>query len=233
MIYAKSRRPWMGAAAATLAVVVLVRTFAVQVYGITTPSMGATLRPGDYVITSNAALGAAVPGTPWTTPRFRDPRRGEVVVYGEKPGDPPARIIKRVIGAPGDTVQMRAGRVIRNGLALDEPYASPVERDDEPLAFTGPYGVAWHLAALPAGTPADDYRPTRDSWGPLVVPPGHYLLLGDDRDGSRDSRVTGFVARGQIQGSVLAIYYSVQPGADGPFPRALAAARWRRIGRVR
>lgn len=217
----------------TLALVMLVRTFLVQVYGITTPSMDPTLRPGDFVITSRAPFGAPIPGTPWTTPRFRHPRRGEVVVYGEKPGDPPARIIKRVIGSPGDTVQMRGGRVIRNGLALHEPYASPVERDDEPLAFTGPYGVAWHLAALPAGAPADGYRPTRDSWGPLVVPPGHYLLLGDDRDGSRDSRVTGFVARGQIQGSVLAIYYSVRPGAEGPFPRTLTAARWGRIGRVR
>lgn len=234
MIYAKPRRGWAGPLASTVAAVVLLRTFLVQVYGITTPSMGPTLRPGDFVITSRAPFGAPVPGTRLATPRFRDPRRGEVVVYGEKPGDPPTRIIKRVIGAPGDTVQMRGGRVFRNGIALDEPYASPVELDDEPLAFDGPYGVAWHRRFLPRPMRRDAYRPTRDSWGPLVVPPGQYLLLGDDRDASRDSRMTGFVAREQIQGSVLAIYYSVAPGAEGPFPHALTAARWGRIGyRVR
>ncbi|HYW12966.1 MAG TPA: signal peptidase I [Longimicrobium sp.] len=223
----------MSAIAATLAVVVLVRTFAIQVYGISTPSMGATLRPGDYVITSGLPFGIPVPGTRATTPRFRDPRHGDVVVYGEKPGDPPVRIIKRVIGLPGDTIRMAGRTVIRNGTALHEPYASAPSRDDEPLAFEGPYGVAWHLAALPAGVPAESYRPTRDSWGPLVVPSGHYLLLGDDRDGSRDSRVTGFVSREQIRGRVYAIYYSVAP-RRASFPRALTAARWSRIGqRVR
>lgn len=125
------------------------------------------------------------------------------------------------------------GLVLRNGIALHEPYASPIARDDEPLDFDGPYGVAWHLAALPAGVPANAYRPTRDRWGPLVVPAGQYLLLGDDRDGSRDSRVTGFVSRGQIRGRVYAIYYSVAPGRPR-FAHALTAARWSRIGdRVR
>ncbi|HEX8316846.1 signal peptidase I [Longimicrobium sp.] len=222
-------RGWVRATVATFGAVVLARTFAVQVYGISSPSMRNTLHPGDYVITSGLPFGTAIPGTRWSTPRFRDPRRGEVVVYGEKPGDPPARIIKRVIGGPGDTVRMVDGRVIRNGRTLDEPYASPILLDDEPLAFDGPYGVAWHLAALPAGVSATGYRPTRDRWGPLVIPPGHYLLLGDDRDGSRDSRYTGFIAREQIRGKVYRIYYSVAPQKNR-FPRALTAARWSRIG---
>lgn len=225
----RSAHGWVRATVATFVAVVLLRTFAVQVYGISSPSMRNTLHPGDYVITSALPFGTPVPGTRWSTPRLRDPRRGEVVVYGEKPGDPPARIIKRVIGCPGDTVQMVDGRVIRNGRPLDEPYASPILLDDEPLAFDGPYGGAWHRAALPAGVSATDYRPTRDRWGPLVVPPGHYLLLGDDRDGSRDSRYTGFVAREQIRGTVYRIYYSVAPQKNR-FPRALTAARWSRIG---
>lgn len=221
------------AAAATLAAVVVVRTFVVQVYGILTPSMAPTLLPGDYVITSSLAMGSSVPGTGIATPRLRDPRRGEIVVYGEKPGDPPVRFIKRVIGLPGDTVGMVDGRVVRNGVKLDEPYAPPVSREDEPLDFEGPYGVAWHFAALPHGISREGYRPTRDRWGPLIVPPGHYLLLGDDRDSSRDSRVTGFVSREQIRGSVIAVYYSAAPGPSR-FPRALTAARWSRIGhRVR
>ncbi|HEX6912180.1 MAG TPA: signal peptidase I [Longimicrobium sp.] len=232
MIYAQPRGGWTGPIAAAVAAVVLVRTFLVQVYGITTPSMSGTLRPGDYVITSNAAFGAAIPGTRWTTPRLRHPRHGEVVVYAEAPGEPPARVIKRVIGLPGDTVQMVARRIVRNGVPLDERYVAPPARDDAPLAFDGPYGVAWHRRFLPSGISPHAYRPTRDSWGPLVVPPGQYLLLGDNRDESTDSRMTGFVARERIVGRVAAIYYSVAPGSRAPFP-ALTAARWGRIGAVR
>lgn len=232
MISRRSRR-LIAAAAATVAVVVVVRTFVVQVYGILTPSMGPALLPGDYVITSSLRMGTAVPGTRLMTPRLRDPARGEVVVYGEKRGDPPVRIIKRVIGLPGDTIAMVHGKVVRNGEELVEPYVSPTVREDEPLEFDGPYGVDWHFAALPRTVPREGYRPTRNSWGPLIVPPGHYLLLGDDRDGSRDSRVTGFVSREQIRGSVVAVYYSVTPGPSR-FPRALTATRWSRIGhRVR
>ncbi len=232
MIYARPRRGWVGAAAATIAAVVLVRTFLVQVYGITTPSMSGTLRPGDFVITSNAAFGAAVPGTPWTTPRFRHPRHGDVVVHAQAPGDPPARVIKRVIGLPGDTIQMAGRRVVRNGVPLDERYVAPPSRDDAPLAFDGPYGVAWHRRFLPSNAVANAYRPTRDNWGPLVVPPGQYLLLGDNRDESTDSRMAGFVSREQIRGRVVAIYYSVAPGSSSRLP-VLTAARWGRIGAVR
>ena len=229
----KSARRWALATAATVAAVALVRTFVVQVYGISTPSMAPTLRSGDYVITSALPYGVRVPGTALVTPGARDPRRGEVVVFGEKPGQPPARIIKRVVGVPGDTVGMEDGRVIRNGRVLAEPYASLPMLEDEPLDFDGPYGVRWHLDALPAGVPAASYRPTRDSWGPLVVPAGQYLLVGDDRDGSRDSRVTGFVAREQILGRVYYVYYSVKPGRPR-FAHAVTAARWARIGqRVR
>lgn len=225
----KPARRWILAAGATLAAVVLVRTFVVQVYGISTPSMDPTLEPGDYVITSGLPYGTRLPGTLLTTPRARDPRHGEVVVYGEKPGAPALRVIKRVIGLPGDTVGMVNGKVIRNGRPILEPYVSSSSHEDEPLAWDGPYGVAWHIPALPASVSPGSYRPTRDEWGPLVVPAGHYLLLGDDRDGSRDSRVTGFVAREQIRGKVYAIYYSVAPGPSR-FPRAVAVARWSRIG---
>ena len=222
-------RRCLAATAATVAGVVLVRTFAVQVYGISTASMGPTLEPGDYVITSGLPYGVRVPGTAFTTPGARDPRFGEVVVFGEKQGQPQARVIKRVVGLPGDTVGMNDGQLIRNGRVVGESYASPPTLEDAPLDFDGPYGVRWHLAALPASVPAASYRPTRDTWGPLVIPRGRYLLLGDDRDGSRDSRVTGFIAREQILGRVYLVYYSVRPGRPR-FARAVTAVRWTRIG---
>lgn len=208
MTLGTSTRRWIVAVGATATAVLLVRAYAVQVYGITTPSMSPTLASGDYVITSRLPFGVRIPGTALRTPAARDPRHGEVVVYGEKAGDPAMRVIKRAVGLPGDTVGMRDGRVIRNGRVVEEPYASRPFREDEPLAFEGPYGVAWHIPALPAGVAAESYRPTRDNWGPLVVPEGQYLLLGDNRGGSRDSRVTGFVAREQIRGTVVAIYFS-------------------------
>lgn len=228
------RRRLLRVAAATVLIVALVRTFIVQVYGISTPSMARTLRPGDYVVTSSLPFGAAVPATGWRLPALREPRHGDVVVHGERRGEPAARVIKRVIGLPGDTIQMLDRRILRNGRAIEEPYLAPPARDDEPLAFDGPYGVAWHRLALPESVDPETYRPTRNSWGPLVVPPGRYLLLGDNRDWSTDSRMTGFVSREQILGSVVGIYYSVAPGGDRPFPRVLTAARWSRIGeRVR
>lgn len=233
MTGSKRKSGWIRATAATIVAVVLVRMFIVQVYGISTPSMQPTLQPGDYVITSRLPFGVRIAGTRFTTPGARDPRHGEVVVYAEKPGEPVIRVIKRVIGLPGDTVGMVEGQVVRNGRRLEERYVSPSSREEEPLAFDGPYGVAWHVPALAPGVQREGYRPTRDEWGPLVVPTGHYLLLGDDRDESRDSRVTGFVAREQIRGRVYAIYFSFSPGGSR-FAPAITAARWGRIGdRVR
>jgi signal peptidase I len=218
-------------AAVVVLIIAVVRTFLIQVYGITTPSMDDTLRPGDHVITSSIVYGAGVPFTPWRAPPLSEPRLGDVVVYRERGA--PERLIKRVIGVPGDTVQMAGRRVLRNGRPLPEAYIAPRSRPDEPLRFDGPYNAGWHLNALPTTVSRATYRPTRDTWGPLMVPAGHFLLLGDNRDWSIDSRVTGFVAREQIQGKVLGIYASVVPDPSRPFPRRLTAARWRRIGLVR
>lgn len=93
--------------------------------------------------------------------------------------------------------------------------------------------MRWHLDALPARVSRATYQPTRNSWGPLVVPSGRYFMMGDNRDWSMDSRITGFIPHAHVRGKVLAIYYSVDPAPDRPFPRVLTAARPGRIGRVR
>lgn len=210
---------WLRASVIAAALLVFLRLFVVQVYGVTTGSMEGTLRPGDYVLASNTLFGAPIPFTGLRLPALRSPRHGDVVVFRPAGYDPPANLIKRVIGEPGDTILM-AGRVVyRNGRRLGEPYVDPAYTPDEPMLESGPYNFAWHRAVLPAGASPDTYRPTRDDWGPLVVPPGHYLLLGDNRDESIDSRYTGFVPRSEIRGKVLAIHYS--------------AAGWGRIGIVR
>lgn len=209
---------------------VLMRSFVVQVYGITTGSMAGTLLPGDYVVTSNAAFGPWIPFTRTRLPALRDPRRGEVVVYRPAGYEPVVDVIKRVIGVPGDTIQMRDRVVYRNGRRIAEPYVDSVYTPDRAMNETGPQNFAWHRTARPAGLSPDGYRPTRDNWGPLVVPRGHYLMLGDDRDESVDSRYTGFVPRSEIRGKVHLIHYSGEVRGRRSFPRP----RWGRIGsRVR
>ena len=85
---------------------------------------------------------------------------------------------------------------------------------------------------MPPSVDREGYRPSRDTWGPLVVPEGHYLLLGDNRDQSLDSRYMGFIPRDVIRGKAMFIYYSIDSTADRPFPRFISAARWSRIGQI-
>jgi signal peptidase I len=196
------------------------RGLVVQVYGIQSGSMQPTLLAGDYVIVNNTLFGAAIPFMARRLPEVRPPRAGDVVVYRPAGYVPVRDHIKRIIGAPGDTVGMLHGVVYRNGARLREPYAKPADAVDVPLPPRGPYDFQWQLDAMPRSADRDNYAPTRDNWGPLVVPRGHYLLLGDDRGHSIDTRHTGFVPRSEIRGKVLAVHWS--SGVRG--------VRWSRIG---
>lgn len=215
-----SRREWVQAVVGAVLLFAFLRGLLVQVYGIQSGSMQPTLLAGDYVIVNNTLFGADLPFTSRTLPALRAPRTGDVVVY-RPAGYVPARDhIKRIIGTPGDTVRMLRGVVYRNGTRLREPYAKPAAAEDVPLPALGPYNFQWQLGAMPRSADRANYAPTRDSWGPLVVPGGHYLLLGDDRGHSIDTRHTGFVPRSEIRGKVLAVHWSA--GVRG--------VRWGRIG---
>lgn len=202
-------------AAGAVLLFAFLRAFVVQVYGINSGSMQPTLRVGDYVVVNNTVFGAPIPFTSLHLPAFRQPRAGDVVVYRPAGYVPVEDHIKRIIGAPGDTIQMVRGTVYRNGRVLREPYAQGASGQDVPLAPEGTYNFQWQMDALPAAIDRGAYAPKRDSWGPLIVPPGRYLMLGDDRGGSVDSRHTGFVPRNEIRGRVLVIHWS---------------SRWSRIG---
>ena len=213
-----------------LVLFIVIRTFLVQAFNIPSGSMESTLRVGDYLMANNAIYGARIPFTNIRTPAFREPHHGDIVVFRPTYNDPVIDVVKRVIGEPGDTIQMIDRVVYRNGQPLDEPYVDQDYEPDAPLPYAGSGGYAWHLNAL--ATPGDpaDYHPTRDNWGPLVVPPGHYMLLGDNRDDSLDSRYMGFVPRDVIKGKAMFIYYSVADDPTRPFPHFITAARWNRIG---
>ena len=137
-------------------------------------------------------------------------------------------VVKRIIGIPGDTVAMRQGKLIRNGREQSEPYAihSDFNRSAEPAERTRMR--AWQLRYFAGSGPAD-YSPDLQDWGPLVVPPDSFFVMGDNRDNSLDSRFWGFLPRGNIRGKPLIVYYSYEPETWRPLP-FLAAVRWSRIG---
>ncbi|MGH7457637.1 MAG: signal peptidase I [Longimicrobiaceae bacterium] len=225
-----------------IAAVLFIRHFLLAAFSIPSGSMENTLLIGDYLMANKAIYGAPIPLTPWRTPAFRQPRFQDIVVFRPGYNQPVIDVVKRIIGVPADTVAMRAGVVYRNGERLREPYVHDQGIPDGAIAYSGrqvalspgvdpeSYGYHWHLDHLPAGVEAESYRPSRENWGPLVVPEGEYLLLGDNRDQSLDSRYVGFIGRDEIVGRPMFIYYSIDKSADRPFPRLLTAVRWGRIG---
>jgi signal peptidase I len=234
---------WIKSGAIALVLFLVIRTFVMQAFTIPSGSMEGTLLVGDYLMANNAIFGTQIPFTPVHTPAFREPRHGDVVVFRPTYNQPVIDVVKRVIGEPGDTIQMIDQKVYRNGTMVDEPNVRPNEFPDETIARTGRdvlglppeidpsrYGYYWHLDALPDKLDRESYRPTRDNWGPLIVPEGHYLLLGDNRDQSLDSRYMGFIPREQIRGKASFIYFSTDPLMDRPFPHFVTAARWGRLG---
>ena len=150
--------------------------------------------------------------------------RGDVVIF-RWPHQPGVDVVKRVVGVPGDTLAMRDGVLIRNGRVVSEPYE---ERGSRAADIAHPW-MAWQADYLAPGASREGYRPTLFNWGPLVVPPGRYFVMGDNRDDSLDSRYWGFVERGVLRGRALLIYFSYDKSALVPFAW-LRTVRWERIG---
>jgi signal peptidase I len=173
--------------------------------------------------------GAEVPFTGKHLPAVHKPRYRDVVVF-MWPEDPTKNFVKRLVGLPGDTVAMRDGTLVRDGKAQVEPYVTHTEPNSDP----GGEEFAWQrdfLVTQNAGP--SSYHPTRNNWGPLVVPPKHYFMLGDNRDNSLDSRYWGFVPDSLVLGSPIVVYYSYEPDSAATFDW-LTHVRWNRLGeRVR
>lgn len=203
----------------------VIRTFVVEAFKIPTSSMEETLLVGDFLLVNKAIYGAQIPGTDIHLPAFATPGRGDVIVFNP-PHDPAKNYVKRLVGLPGDTLEMQSKRLFVNGVARNEPYAQ--HRDGNRDAIHP--GMSWQLRHLHAEYPASGrYRPSRDTWGPLVVPPHQFFVLGDNRDNSEDSRYWGFVDRDAIRGRPWFVYYSFNPGRGESFAWA-RDIRWERIG---
>lgn len=157
-----------------------IRSFVVQAFKIPSGSMLQTLQIGDHLLVTKFAYGLKIPFTDIMIYEREGPQHGDIIVF-DYPEDPSKNYIKRVIGTPGDVIEMRDKQLFRNGELLREPYVQHVR-------------------------PSID--PRRDNFGPITVPEDKYFVLGDNRDESSDSRFWGFVDRKAIAGKALILYWS-------------------------
>lgn len=199
-------REWGEALFVAAILALIIRTFVIQAFKIPSGSMEDTLLIGDHLLVNKFVYGLQVPFSDNRILTIRHPQRGDVIVF-EFPEDRDKSylqrrdFIKRIVGVPGDTVEVRNKRVYVNG-AL---YEIPQEVHKEP-------GV------IPANS-----NP-RDFMDPVVVPPGQYFTMGDNRDRSYDSRFWGFVEEEEIKGLAFILYWSWDSERTRP--------RWSRIGRL-
>lgn len=214
---------WLKSLSIAFVLFLLIRTFAVEAFRIPTASMERTLLVGDFLLVNKAVYGAQVPGTAMRLPAFGHPGHGDVMVF-TPPHEPEKNYVKRLVGLPGDTLRMRDKVLFRNGEVVSEPYA----QHGEPLDVFDPR-MRWQLDYLVRRSDRLDYRPTRDNWGPLVVPEGRYFVLGDNRDDSEDSRYWGLVDEQTLKGKPIVVYYSFETTSLSQLPW-LTDIRWDRIG---
>ena len=222
-----------------LAIFLVLRAFLVEAYRIPSGSMIPTLLVGDWLFVNKAIYGAHVPFSHASLPAYRDPRRGDVVVFvspfqGDEDSagrDPTPTLVKRLVGTPGDTLYMRNGVLYVNGIAQRQGYGMAPQVDpamgasvDSLFNWQKKVGLkASRFGSAPA-------QPTHDNWGPFVVPPEKLFMMGDSRYNSKDSRYWGFVPRENVRGKPLFVYYSYNADdSDRPLPM-LTDIRWSRIG---
>jgi signal peptidase I len=172
-------REYAEAAAIAILLALFIRAFVVQAFKIPSGSMEPTLLVGDHILVNKFLYGIKLPYFQTTVIPISTPKRGDIIVF-IYPEDKSKDFIKRVIGIPGDRIQMQDRQVFVNGQPFDDKYGYYDER---------------------AGNP-------NRSFGPVVVPKDGYFVMGDNRDHSMDSRFWGFVPSEAIKGKAFIIYWS-------------------------
>jgi len=191
-------REYAEAIGMALLLALFIRTFIVQAFKIPSGSMIPTLQIGDHILVNKLSYGVRIPFLEHYLASFQKAQRGDVVVF-IFPEDRSKDFIKRVIGVAGDTVEVRDKKVYINGKQVDDPRAHFEGDDPQALGL-----------------------PSRDGYGPRVVPENHIFVMGDNRDRSYDSRFWGFVSLDDVRGKAFLIYWSWD-GSD-------RWVRWERLG---
>lgn len=228
-------KEWAKSIGLALLLFLIIRTFLVQAFKIPTGSMEKTLLVGDFLLVNKLAFGASTPhripfvGTElpsFRIPGYDSPERGDIVVF-EYPLDRSLDYVKRCVAVAGDTVEMHDKVLYLNGVQQDEAYVQNADPNIQRSRgrSSGSSRFAWqrnYLTEEGHRRHGGNYAPTRDNFGPLYVPEGHYFCLGDNRDYSSDSRYWGFVSEELIKGRPVILYFS--------WNRRMFLPRFERIG---
>jgi signal peptidase I len=184
-----------------LILALIIRAFVVQAYKIPSGSMLDTLLIGDHILVNKFIYGVRMPFTNKTIIPVSKPERGDIVVF-KAPVDPPKDFIKRVIGLPGDKIEIRNKKLYINDKRFSsEPYA----KYEDPKIYKG-------------------FLNPRDNFGPITVPDNSYFMMGDNRDNSTDSRFLGCIEYDRLKGEAFILYWSWENEGFG--------VRWKRIGKI-
>ena len=221
----------------------VIRTFFIEAFRIPSESMEPTLLVGDFLFVNKLIYGPAIPFTRARLPGYAEPERGQVAIYvsppqagrvppGSELDDNTPTVVKRIVALGGDTIYMRGGLLYVNGIAQRQGYGAAgrpegwVDEPDPYIQWTTERGLRGSRFGAP---PA---RASHDTWGPIVVPAGHFFSLGDNRYNSVDARYYGFVPRENLRGKPLFIYYSHDcRNSDVGAPACFVTdVRWSRIG---
>ena len=204
-------REYVEAFAVALLIALVVRTLVIQAFKIPSSSMEDTLLIGDHIFVNKFVYGYHVPFTKGRVLAFHAPERGDIIVF-VFPEDTSKDFIKRVVGVPGDTIEIRRKRVYVNGRLLEEKYVRYAD-----------------------GDAVDGFARSRDNLPPVKVPPGKLFVMGDNRDRSYDSRFWGFVDLDAVIGKAMFIYFSVDWNRGISWTevwRYPDLVRWSRIGHL-
>ena len=182
-----------------------VRTFVVQAFKIPTGSMENNLLIGDHLLVNKFVFAPTVTGLEEAVLPIDPIRRGDIIVF-KYPEEPERDFIKRVIGLPGETIELRKKRVYIDETLLDEPY----------VRFL-----------IPPGEDDGGDFDVRVQYGPVTVPEGHYFMMGDNRDNSQDSRYWGFLPEEYVKGRALFVYFSL--GEQSGLSSLVTGVRWGRF----
>jgi signal peptidase I len=230
---------WFKSLAGTIAIFLVLRTFLIEAYRIPSGSMIPTMLVGDWLFVNKIVYGPHIPFTHLNLPGYSNPNRGDIVVF-ESPyqadeaavgDDPTPTLVKRLIGMPGDTLYGRDGVVYVNGIAQRQGYTSPEQDKGDPTMESELFDWQKKVGLKESRFGAAPAQPKLDTWGPFVVPAGHYFMMGDNRYNSKDSRYWGFVPRANVRGRPMFVYYSYVPSNESD--RAVSFItdiRWSRIG---
>jgi signal peptidase I len=230
---------WIKSLAGAVLIYLVIKTLLMEAFRIPSGSMIPTLLVGDWLFVNKLVYGPHIPFSRSNLPGYTDPKRGDVVVFvspyqpdmaanGE---DPTPTLVKRLVGMPGDTLYMRDGLLYVNGTPQRQGFAAAANRKGDGTA-TSPL-MDWQHRIEISGTRfgAPPRVPQLDHWGPLLIPPSTYFMMGDNRYESKDSRYWGVVPRANVRGRPMFIYYSYVPAGESDRPLSfITDIRWSRLG---